>query len=203
MAKTEETEVKTTDAGAPEVVSEKKKSVDSAKGTKITVVGEAIHSKDGSAQYRTTVVIPRTENYSLYLREAILMKLRQEDLLYVGVVTWNVDKIEKTDAPITFVGKNIFDLSRDECFAAKAYYGLGGFTCYDGDLRTVQKEIYRRFAKWFGIDNGTVTECLEWEPIVLKAYKAPKGDTVLPAELPVAFDDAGDVFIKTFRKIEQ
>lgn len=183
----------------------KKESNDSfnVSGVAIDVVGEAVHSNKGPQQYRKTIKIPRREDYQLYLREAILMDLRKDDLLFAGVTTWNVDKIEEIDVPVTFIGKKIFDLSRDECFAVKAYYGLGGFTCHDGDLRTLQKEIYRRFAKFFNIDNGATDEYLKWEPIVLKRMVCPEGDTVLPAELPVAFDDFGDSFRKVFRKLEK
>lgn len=169
-------------------------------GVQIDVVGEAIHSNKGSSQYRVSVKIPRREDYQLYLREAILMNLRQDDLLFAGVTTWNTDKIENVEVPVSFIGKNIFDLSRDECFAVKAYYGLGGFACHDGDLRTVQKEIYRRFAHFFNINNGASEEYLKWQPITLKRVACPEGDTVLPSELPVAFDDLGDCFRKTFRK---
>lgn len=172
-------------------------------GVQIDVVGEAIHSNKGSSQYRVSVKIPRREDYQVYLREAILMKLREEDLLFAGVTTWNQDKIENVEVPVSFLGKNVFDLSRAECFAAKAYYGLGGFACHDGDLRTVQKEIYRRFATFFNINNGASEEYLKWQPITLKRMVCPQGDTVLPTELPVAFDDFGDSFRKTFRKAEK
>lgn len=172
-------------------------------GIELDVVGEAIHSNKGASQYRVTVKIPRRENYGLYLKEAILMELRKADLLYSGVATWNVDRIEKTTVSISFIGKDVFDLSREECFMAKAYYGLGGFQCFDGDLRTVQKEIYRRFATFFHIDNGASEEYLKWENIVLKRMVCPQGDTVIPEELPVAFDDFGDTFRKTFRKAEK
>ena len=175
----------------------------SVEGVCIDVVGEAVHSNKGSSQYKVSVNIPRREDYQLYLREAILMKLREEDLLFAGVSTWNTDKIENIEVPVSFIGKNIFDLSRAECFAVKAYYGLGGFTCHDGDLRTVQREIYRRFAQFFNINNGASDEYLKWQPIVLKKMICPDGDTVLPAELPVAFDDFGDSFRKTFRKAEK
>ena len=179
------------------------KSETTVDGVCIDVVGEAIHSNKGSSQYRVSVNIPRREDYQLYLREAILMKLREEDLLFAGVTTWNTDKIENIEVPVSFIGKNVFDLSRAECFAVKAYYGLGGFTCHDGDLRTVQREIYRRFAQFFNINNGASDEYLKWQPIVLKKMVCPDGDTVLPAELPVAFDDFGDSFRKTFRKAEK
>jgi len=169
-------------------------------GMCLDVVGEAMHSNTGATQYRVTVKIPRRENYGLYLKEAVLMELRKTDLLYSGIVTWNLEKIEKCSVPVSFIGKDVFDLSRDECYLAKAYYGLGGFQCFDGDLRTVQKEIYRRFAKFFGIDNGATEEYLKWQQITLKQMVCPQGDTVLPAELPVAFDDLGDVFRKSFRK---
>lgn len=172
-------------------------------GVELDVVGEAIHSNKGASQYRVTVKIPRRENYGLYLKEAILMELRKADLLYSGVATWNVDRIEKITVPVSFIGKDVFDLSREECFMAKAYYGLGGFQCFDGDLRTVQKEIYRRFATFFHIDNGASEEYLKWENIVLKRMVCPQGDTVIPEELPVAFDDFGDTFRKTFRKAEK
>lgn len=172
-------------------------------GVQIDVVGEAIHSNKGSSQYRVSVKIPRREDYQVYLREAILMKLREEDLLFAGVTTWNQDKIENVEVPVSFLGKNVFDLSRAECFAVKAYYGLGGFTCHDGDLRTVQKEIYRRFATFFNINNGASEEYLKWQAITLKRMVCPQGDTVLPTELPVAFDDFGDSFRKTFRKTEK
>ena len=172
-------------------------------GVELDVVGEAIHSNKGASQYRVTVKIPRRENYGLYLKEAILMELRKADLLYSGVATWNVDKIEKITVPVSFIGKAVFDLSREECFMAKAYYGLGGFQCFDGDLRTVQKEIYRRFATFFHIDNGASEEYLKWENIVLKRMVCPQGDTVIPEELPVAFDNFGDTFRKTFRKAEK
>ena len=172
-------------------------------GIELDVVGEAIHSNKGASQYRVTVKIPRRENYGLYLKEAILMELRKADLLYSGVATWNVDRIEKTTVSISFIGKGVFDLSREECFMANAYYGLGGFQCFDGDLRTVQKEIYRRFAAFFHIDNGASEEYLKWENIVLKRMVCPQGDTVIPDELPVAFDDFGDTFRKTFRKAEK
>lgn len=176
---------------------------DVVNGIELDVVGEAIHSNKGASQYRVTVKIPRRENYGLYLKEAILMELRKTDLLYSGVATWNVDRIEKTTVPVSFIGKDVFDLSREECFMAKAYYGLGGFQCFDGDLRTVQKEIYRRFATFFHIDNGASEEYLKWENIVLKRMVCPQGDTVVPEELPVAFDDFGDTFRKTFRKAEK
>lgn len=171
-------------------------------GVEIVVVGEAIHSNKGSQQYNVTVKIPRRENSGLYLREAILMELRKTDLLFAGVASWNTDSVQLVSVPVTFIGKNVFDLSRDECFAVKAYYGLGGFTCHDGDLRTVQKEIYRRFAKFFKIDNGNSEEYLKWQPITLKRMVCPQGDTVLPTDLPVAFDDFGDSFRKTFRKLD-
>lgn len=196
------------------VVEEKPKKTSKPKATKVAdgvevdgvcieVVGEAVHSNKGSQQYRVSVTIPRRENSGLYLREAILMELRKTDLLFAGVATWNVESVAEVSVPVSFIGKNIFDLSRDECFAVKAYYGLGGFTCHDGDLRTAQKEIYRRFAKFFDINNGKTEEYLKWQPIVLKRMACPQGDTVLPKDLPVAFENGGDVFIKVFKKLEQ
>lgn len=211
-APVEQPTVETPEVAAPEAktkkTTKKKKEVIedtsvTVEGVWIDVVGEAIHSNKGSSQYRVSVQIPRREDYQLYLRESILMKLREEDLLFAGVTTWNTDKIENVEVPVSFIGKNVFDLSRAECFAVKAYYGLGGFVCHDGDLRTVQKEIYRRFATFFNINNGGSDEYLKWQPIVLKRMICPEGDTVLPAELPVAIDNYGDSFRKTFRKAEK
>lgn len=187
-------------ASKPKTSKPKKEDGVEVEGVEVEVVGEAVHSNNGSQQYRVSVKIPRRVNYSLYLREAILMNLHKTDLLYTGVVTWNIDKLDISPVEVTFIGKNVFDLSRDECFAVKAYYGLGGFQCFDGDLRTVQKEVYRRFAQFFGINNGASEEYLKWKPIILKRMACPQGDTVIPQELPVAFDDLGDCFRKTFRK---
>lgn len=204
-------EVEKTPEVQPEVEKEPKKTTKKAKketettveGVRITVVGEAVHSSEGIKQYRVTVDVPRRENFGLYTKESILTELKKTDLLFNGIITHNIDSVERIDVPVTFIGKNVFDLTRNECAFAKAYYGLGGFKCYDGDLRTVQREIYRRFARFFHINNGTIKEYLKWQPIVLKKMITPYGDTVLPEKDPVAFDDLGDCFRKTFRAEEK
>ena len=57
----------------------------------------------------------------------------------------NIDEIEETELELTFAGKDIFSLSKDEIQVACDYYGLRGCGYNNPSVRNMQREFYKKY----------------------------------------------------------
>lgn len=168
-------------------------------GMRITVVGRAV-SLSGLENYETTVDIPRRENWQQYLRSFVERKLQSESASIQGVQTTYIDDEEEITVPVSFFGKDVMKLSREEIFPVAAYYGLRGLKKMQ-EKRAACISIYRQLCEYLGLEKPSdETTAKTWAPLILKPLVCPKGDTVMPVEKPIAFIDQGKVWEKTFMK---
>lgn len=168
-------------------------------GMRITVVGRAV-SLNGLENYETTVDIPRRENWQQYLRSFVDRKLQAESASIQGVQTTYIDDEEEIAVPVSFFGKDVMKLSREEIFPVAAYYGLRGLKKMQ-EKRAACISIYRQLCEYLGLEKPSdESTAKNWEPLLLKPLVCPKGDTVMPVGKPIAFIDQGKVWEKTFMK---
>lgn len=168
-------------------------------GMRITVVGRAV-SLNGLENYETTVDIPRRENWQQYLRSFVERKLQSESASIQGVQTTYIDDEEEITVPVSFFGKDVMKLSREEIFPVAAYYGLRGLKKMQ-EKRAACISIYRQLCEYLGLEKPSDESTAKtWAPLILKPLVCPKGDTVMPVEKPIAFIDQGKVWEKTFMK---
>lgn len=168
-------------------------------GMRITVVGRAV-SLNGLENYETTVDIPRRENWQQYLRSFVERKLQSESASIQGVQTTYIDDEEEIAVPVSFFGKDVMKLSREEIFPVAAYYGLRGLKKMQ-EKRAACISIYRQLCEYLGLEKPSDESTAKtWAPLILKPLVCPKGDTVMPVEKPIAFIDQGKVWEKTFMK---
>lgn len=168
-------------------------------GMRITVVGRAV-DLNGLKNYETTVEIPRRENWAQYLRAFVEHKLQSESASVQGVQTTYIDDEEETAVPVSFFGKDVMKLSREEILPVAAYYGLRG-TKKMSEKRAACISIYRQLCEYLGMEKPTdESTARTWAPLILKPLVCPKGDTVMPVGKPIAFVDQGNVWEKTFMK---
>lgn len=168
-------------------------------GMRITVVGRAV-SLSGLENYETTVDIPRRENWQQYLRSFVERKLQSVSASIQGVQTTYIDDEEEITVPVSFFGKDVMKLSREEIFPVAAYYGLRGLKKMQ-EKRAACISIYRQLCEYLGLEKPSdETTAKTWAPLILKPLVCPKGDTVMPVEKPIAFIDQGKVWEKTFMK---
>ena len=168
-------------------------------GMRITVVGRAV-DLNGLKNYETTVDIPRRENWAQYLRAFVEHKLQTESASVQGVQTTYIDDEEEIAVPVSFFGKDVMKLSREEIFPVAAYYGLRGLKKMQ-EKRAACISIYRQLCEYLGLEKPSdETTAKNWEPLILKPLVCPKGDTVMPVGKPIAFIVQGKVWEKTFMK---
>lgn len=160
--------------------------------TKVTATGTYVHATKGEVEYTTDVVIPRREGWRAYLQESVLTKLRASDANIQHVITFYVDDEKDTETDVSFLGKTPFDLTREELFAAKCYYGLRSIQCHE-DKRAAQTTMYRRLCSRLGLKAPESDDNVkQWPTLKLLPLVTPEGDELRA----MTFEERDGVWIK-------
>lgn len=164
-------------------------------GMKVEVGGIAVHSVNGEVEYSVKIELPRQEDWQMYLKEAAELALRKESLAYVGVLSYPVDDEEECEVEASFIGKDPRDLTRDELFAAKCYYGLRGIKCAE-DLRTARMGVYKQLCMALERPAPKNEMIKAWPELICRRVLTPAGDTLTKQTQPIKFIPDGDNWIK-------
>lgn len=188
----EEVKVQETVVAEPEQKKTREKKATKVAGTRVTVTGTYVHATRGEVEYTVDVVIPRREDWRAYLQEAILAKLKASDANVQYVITYYVDDDKECDVEVSFLGKTPFDLTREELFLAKCYYGLRAIKCFD-EKRAAQTATYKRLAARLGMEvpDGE-NNIKQWPPLKLLPLVTPQGDALAR----MSFEERDGAWIK-------
>lgn len=113
---------------------------------KISVSGNVRQGETMQA-YNVSVVIPACddEDMQYHIQRFVIAELVKQGKLYDGIINRNIDEIEETELELTFVGKDIFSLSKDELQLACDYYGVRGCGYNNPSIRSLQREFYKKY----------------------------------------------------------
>ena len=164
-------------------------------GMTVEVGGIAVHTLDGETEYSVTLNLPRRECWRMYLKEGAEMALRKKSLNYAGVVSYPVDDEKETMVPVSFIGKDPRELSRDEIFMAKCYYGLRGIKCAE-DVREARIKVYKQLCTLLELPVPENDLMKTWPELVMRRLRTPAGDTLTAQTQPIRFIPDGDTWIK-------
>lgn len=113
---------------------------------KIAVSG-SVRKGETMESYNVSVVIPQCddEDMQYHIQRFVIAELVKQGKLYDGVINRNIDEIEDTELELTFIGKDIFSLTKDEILLACDYYGLRGCGYNNPSVRSIQREFYKKY----------------------------------------------------------
>lgn len=113
---------------------------------KIAVSG-SVRKGETMESYNVSVVIPQCddEDMQYHIQRFVIAELVKQGKLYDGIINRNIDEIEETELELTFVGKDVFSLSKDEIQVACDYYGLRGCSYNNPSVRSMQREFYKKY----------------------------------------------------------
>lgn len=119
------------------------KSVDAYK---LTVRGNTRKGETMQA-YSVEFVMPMCDEETIqyHAQRFVVAELAKKGELYDGVITRSIDEIEETTVELTFIGKDIFTLTKDEIMLACDYYGVRGCSYTNPSLRALQREFYKNY----------------------------------------------------------
>lgn len=113
---------------------------------KLTVRGNV---RDGEKMqaYSVDVVIPECpeEELQYHIQRFVITELVKQGKLYDGVINRSIDEIASAELELTFIGKDVFDLSKDEIQYACDYYGIRGCAYNNPSIRSLQREFYKKY----------------------------------------------------------
>lgn len=113
---------------------------------KLTVRGNV---RDGEKlqAYSVDVVIPECpeEELQYHIQRFVITELVKQGKLYDGVINRSIDEIASAELELTFIGKDVFDLSKDEIQYACDYYGIRGCAYNNPSIRSLQREFYKKY----------------------------------------------------------
>ena len=73
------------------------------------------------------------------------MELIKQGYYRDGVINRSVDEISDTTLELTFIGKDIFNLTKEEIQYACDYYGIRGCAYNNPSIRSLQREFYKKY----------------------------------------------------------
>jgi hypothetical protein len=113
---------------------------------KIAVSG-SVRKGETMEAYNVSVVIPQCDDDDMqyHIQRFVVAELIKDGKLYDGVINRNIDEIEETELELTFAGKDVFALSKDEIQVACDYYGLRGCSYNNPSVRNMQREFYKKY----------------------------------------------------------
>lgn len=113
---------------------------------KIAVSG-SVRKGETMEAYNVSVIIPQCDDDDMqyHIQRFVVAELIKEGKLYDGVINRNIDEIEETELELTFAGKDVFALSKDEIQVACDYYGLRGCSYNNPSVRNMQREFYKKY----------------------------------------------------------
>ncbi len=116
------------------------------KALKLTVSGNVRRGEE-MVPYTVNILIPECPDNELqyHSQRFVIMELAKTGKLYDGVLTRNIDEIEESTLELTFIGKDIFSLSKEEIQYACDYYDLLGCGYNNPSIRALQKEFYKNY----------------------------------------------------------
>lgn len=125
-------------------VAKKEKAVSSlVPAYKVTVAGNVRHGKS-MEPYSVEILIQKCpdDEIQYHAQRFVVMELAKKGQLYDGVLTRSIDDIKSTELELTFLGKDVFDLSKEEIQYACDYYGIHGCGYTNPSIRAIQKQFY-------------------------------------------------------------
>ena len=110
---------------------------------KLTVAGNVRHGQSMEA-YKVDIVIQKCpdDEIQYHAQRFVVMELAKQGKLYDGVLTRSIDDIQNTELELTFLGKDVFELSKEEIQYACDYYGIHGCGYTNPSIRAIQKQFY-------------------------------------------------------------
>ena len=113
---------------------------------KITVSGN-VRNNNSAEAYCVTVTIPHCADAAMqyHIQNFVVAELVKAGKLRDGVINRAIDEIEETEIELSFIGKDIFSLTKDEVLLACDYYDIVGCGYENPSLRAIQKEFYVKY----------------------------------------------------------
>lgn len=113
------------------------------KGLKVSVSG-GVRIGDKEEGYNVEVVIPYCPDNELqyHIQRFVVLELHKQKKLGNGVITRYIDNIEECEVELTFIGKNVFDLSKEETQLAADYYNIKCLPGNTPSLVAIQRSLY-------------------------------------------------------------
>ena len=109
---------------------------------KLTVRGNVRNGEKMEA-YSVDVIIPEELQY--HIQRFVNMELVKQGNYHDGVINRSIDEIEETELEFTFIGKDVFSLSKEEIQYACDYYGIRGCAYNNPSIRALQREFYKKY----------------------------------------------------------
>ena len=113
---------------------------------KLTVRGNVRNGEKMEA-YSADVIIPQCpeEELQYHVQRFVNMELVKQGNYHDGVINRSIDEIEETELEFTFIGKDVFSLSKEEIQYACDYYGIRGCAYNNPSIRALQREFYKKY----------------------------------------------------------
>ena len=113
---------------------------------KLTVRGNVRNGEKMEA-YSVDVVIPECpeEELQYHIQRFVNMELVKQGNYHDGVINRSIDEIEESTLEFTFIGKDVFSLSKEEIQYACDYYGIRGCAYNNPSIRALQREFYKKY----------------------------------------------------------
>lgn len=113
---------------------------------KLTVRGNVRNGEKMEA-YSVDVIIPECpeEELQYHTQRFVNMELVKQGNYHDGVINRSIDEISESELELTFIGKDIFDLSKEEIQYACDYYDIRGCAYDNPSIRALQREFYKKY----------------------------------------------------------
>lgn len=113
---------------------------------KLTVRGNV---RDGEKvqPYSVDVTIQECpeEELQYHIQRFVNMELIKQGNYRDGVINRSIDEISESTLELTFIGKDIFNLTKEEIQYACDYYGIRGCAYNNPSIRSLQREFYKKY----------------------------------------------------------
>lgn len=117
------------------------------KGLKIKVIGTLIN-KEGATAYEVEPIIPycNEREYQYFLQRFVQLELIKKGIAFSSIIDRPIESVDECDIDPTWIGKSPFELTKDECYMAAAYYGLKPMPdVKTPSLMAIQKALYAAY----------------------------------------------------------
>ena len=113
---------------------------------KLTVRGNVRNGEKMEA-YSADITIPECpeEELQYHIQRFVAMELVKQGNYHDGVINRSIDEIADGELELTFIGKDVFSLSKEEIQYACDYYGIRGCAYNNPSIRALQREFYKKY----------------------------------------------------------
>lgn len=114
---------------------------------KVHVTGN-VRKGETMEAYSVEVVIPACEDEAMqyHIQRFVTMELMKTGKLYDGVLNRSIEDIEETKCDLSFIGKDVFSMTKEEIQYACDYYDIMGCSYSNPSVRAIQREFYIKYA---------------------------------------------------------